>query len=321
MSNQARMETVVSDNSRDRVCQASQAARQEVSREIASFARPYDVSAIDDAVRTDGAVILRGVVSPRLRKQFNSEVGRWLELHPEHKVGPQTDSIYGGFQGYQTLRIHSLVSKFPSVCDLMTHPDLLGWAERALAPICSSVLLSVAELIEIRPGQAAQFPHRDSDLWVHLPRGEHSVAVNAIVAMSPFIAENGATRAALGSHWLPSGADPAPETVVAAVMDAGDAFLFRADLIHGGGANSTADERRRGLSLSYQVGWLRTVEAGTLNVPPAAAAALPPKVQDLLGYAWHDAADAGGGVLGLFEEGDPHAVLAGQSAGDDDDDL
>jgi len=276
---------------------------------IPRFGRPFDHAAVDNAVRTCGAAILESVVPPSLRQQFNAEVDAWLADHPGHRVGPQGDSIYGAFQGYDTLRLHALAAKFPSASALIAHPDIVGWARRMLTPVCSSILLSVAELIEIWPGQIPQFQHRDSDLWVHLPRGEHSVAVNAMVAMTRFTAENGGTWVALGSHLLAAGSQPAAGNCVQAVMDPGSALLFRADLIHGGGANCTADERRRALSLSYQVGWLRTVENGILNVPPSLAVSLPPEVQDLLGYATHDAGDAGGGVLGLFEEGDPHEAL------------
>lgn len=66
--------------------------------------------------------------------------------------------------------------------------------------------------------------------------------------------------------------------------------------------------------MSYVVGWLRPVENSVLNVPPSVASGLPPKVQDLLGYAPHDGTADRGGLLGLYENGDPHQVLAAAPA-------
>ena len=91
-------------------------------------------------------------------------------------------------------------------------------------------------------------------------------------------------------------------------MAPGDAVLFRGDLLHGGGENDS-DGRRRALSISYCAGWLRPVENSFLNLPHATAAALPAKVQALIGYAAHDASDKRGGMVGLFENGDPRLAL------------
>ena len=90
--------------------------------------------------------------------------------------------------------------------------------------------------------------------------------------------------------------------------DAGDAVLFRGDILHGGGGNRT-DGPRRGISLSYCAGWLRTVANHQLNVPPAIASGFPERVLALLAYRAHDASAAGGGVLGLYDNGDPAAAL------------
>ncbi|MFE3961124.1 phytanoyl-CoA dioxygenase family protein [Nocardia sp. NPDC059091] len=159
-------------------------------------------------------------------------------------------------------------------------------------------------------GEPAQYPHRDNDSWPHLPPTTDSVLVNAMIALTPFTERNGATHIALGSHaWLPK-QNPTADQLRQAVMSPGDVLLFRGDAIHGGGANRTGDEGRRGLSLSYCVGWLRPVEDSILNVPPGIARTLPPEAQALLGYTAHDAASTGGGMLGLYENGDPRKALS-----------
>jgi ectoine hydroxylase-related dioxygenase (phytanoyl-CoA dioxygenase family) len=138
--------------------------------------------------------------------------------------------------------------------------------------------------------------------------GPNPIVVNAIVDLDHFTLENGATFVAPESWTWERNRQPTNEEMVRAVMKAGDAVLFRADLIHGGGANES-DARRRGISLTYCAGWLRPVENSVLNLPPNIAADLPSKVTRLLGYASHDASSARGGLLGLYEGGDPAKIL------------
>ena len=91
-------------------------------------------------------------------------------------------------------------------------------------------------------------------------------------------------------------------------MEAGDALLFRGDVIHGGGANTT-ESHRRAVSVSYCAGWLRPVENSFLNVSRERAKILPTRVQKLLGYAAYDGKRDGGGLVGLYENGDPRALV------------
>ena len=91
-------------------------------------------------------------------------------------------------------------------------------------------------------------------------------------------------------------------------MEPGDTLLFRGDILHGGGANTT-ETRRRGLSLSFCAGWLRPVENAILNIGPTEAVKLPPRVAGLLGYASYDGTAHRGGMLGLYENGAPERAL------------
>ena len=266
--------------------------------------------AVDAAVLDDGAAIVRGVISPELVAELNADIDDLLTERPGIGLPATGSGLYDSFLGHRTVRLHCLAARFPSAVHLLDDDAIYGWAERLLAPVCASPLLNTGELIEIGPGEPAQFPHRDTDLWLPLPIGGDPYMVNAIVALTPFTADNGATHVTLGSHrWertRPLGGD---ETLQAE-LEPGDAVLFRGDILHGGGANST-DAPRRGISLSYCAGWLRTVENHQLNVPPAIAAGLPERVQALLAYRSHDASAAGGGVLGLYDNGDPAAALMG----------
>jgi hypothetical protein len=273
------------------------------------FAAPYDWSAIDEAVALTGGAVVEGLVEPALRLAFNAQIDAWIAAHPEVGVPRSGSELYDAFLGHRTRRLHGLAAKASAAADLITHPLILSWAQRMLAPVGHQVLLNAGELIDIGPDEPAQLLHRDNDSWPALPRSQHSPLVNAIVAMTDFTTETGATNVAPGSHLWVSGRYPEPQEIALATMEAGDVLLFRGDVIHGGGANVTVDRTRRGVSLSYVTGWLRPVEASLLNVPAEVAATLSAQMQGLLGYDAHDGTAVGGGFLGLFEGGSPRDAL------------
>jgi ectoine hydroxylase-related dioxygenase (phytanoyl-CoA dioxygenase family) len=277
---------------------------------IPRFHPPFEWNAIDAAVQNSGAAIIRDLITPSHTARINAEIDQWLAGHPDAGRPSSGSELYDAFLGHRTVRLHGLCAKFPAAVDLVGHPDIVNWAERMLAPSCASILLNAGELIQIGPSEPAQFLHRDTDSWPHLPLSTDPVLVNAIVALTQFTTANGATNVTIGTHTWAGGHHPAPEELLPAELEPGDALLFRGDIIHGGGANQTGDQHRRGLSLSYCAGWLRPVENSQLNVPPDLASQLPAKVQDLLGYAAHNAVGSGGGLVGLYENGDPHMALA-----------
>ncbi|MDQ7807629.1 phytanoyl-CoA dioxygenase family protein [Amycolatopsis sp. A133] len=270
------------------------------SQTVPRFARPYDTSAIDEAIKKRGAAVLQQAFSPELCDRFVAEVDEYIERNPERRKYA-AESILGGFQGPESVTLHGLVGRIPSAAEMVVQPDVYGAARRALANKTSNTLLTICEYMERRPGQPVQGLHRDTSAWYHLPIGEDAVAITVMGAMSDFTERNGATWVVLDSHGRDD--EPSWDGAIQAVMAKGDALVFRSDLVHAGGANETADESRRLFSLGYQVGWLRQVENTTLSVPPAVAAGLPQEVQDLLGYSPEM-------VLGLFEGGHPRDALA-----------
>jgi ectoine hydroxylase-related dioxygenase (phytanoyl-CoA dioxygenase family) len=69
-------------------------------------------------------------------------------------------------------------------------------------------------------------------------------------------------------------------------MPAGSVLFYTGSVWHGGGANTT-DRPRLGVILEYVVSWLRPQENHLLAVPREVAAALPERLQELLGYNIH----------------------------------
>ena len=282
--------------------------------------RPYDWLAIDAEIEKVGAVVLKALIDAPLVGTLNADADAFLneqksgkpkpgKQKPGTDIGlPATGSeTYDRFLGYQTVRLHGLLEKFPSACELMDNPQVLDWAARSLLPVATEPRLSAAEFIQIQPGEPRQLFHRDSDSWP-LPVGEHPVVVNAIVALTEFSATNGATWVAPGSFEASGDHNYEASDFVQAVMAAGDALLFRGDLLHGAGANES-DASRRAISLSFCAGWLRAVENSALNLKLETLHRLSPKLLAALGFAPYDGSARGNGLLGLYENGDPAALL------------
>ncbi|MDQ1466236.1 MAG: hypothetical protein QOH10_651, partial [Actinomycetota bacterium] len=184
---------------------------------------------------------------------------------------------------------------------------------------CARYQLNLGHLLQRGPGSEEQWLHRDEAVWSDVPRPHPELQLATVIAFVDFTRDNGATRVVPGSHrWpdrqlspaeqmgLPS---PGPEQIAHAEMPAGSAVVYSGGTIHAGGANRTSIPRR-GAHLSYCLGWLRTEENNYLSTPPALAAALPRRAQELLGYAVHDSIPRGGGYLGMVRMQDPVELLA-----------
>ena len=77
--------------------------------------------------------------------------------------------------------------------------------------------------------------------------------IKFLIALSPFTEENGGIRVTPGSNkWEDFRNLGCPEDIISCEMEAVDALLINGKVVHGGGANRTADERRRAVSSSFQ---------------------------------------------------------------------
>jgi ectoine hydroxylase-related dioxygenase (phytanoyl-CoA dioxygenase family) len=150
------------------------------------------------------------------------------------------------------------------------------------------------------------------------PRPRPAISFATIRAVDDFTTENGATEVIRGSHrWgdvaprgvvgsddfsqtmrygrgadsaLALGAeseadlvDATPEPVC---MRAGSVVVFLGTLWHRGGANRS-QAPRLALTHQYREPWTRQQENLTLAIEPEVAAAMPERVQEMLGYGIH----------------------------------
>jgi ectoine hydroxylase-related dioxygenase (phytanoyl-CoA dioxygenase family) len=260
-------------------------------------------------LREHGAVVVEGVLNADLLARFNAELDPLLEqVSPDRSyLNPLIDFFYGK-------RVRQITGLAASSRvfgeEILCHSFYDGICAAILGPNCSSYQLNVAQVMERGPGAEQQILHRDEDVWVHLPRPHPEVELASVIALKDFRAETGATVVAPGSHLWDRQRQPKPEELACAEMPAGSAVVYLGSTIHAGGANTTSDEWRRGMHVSFAVGWLRTEDNNYLSTPLDVARSLPRRSQELLGYAAHDAIAAGGGYLGTVDLLDPIDLIA-----------
>jgi Phytanoyl-CoA dioxygenase (PhyH) len=279
------------------------------SESIPELPKPYDWRMIDELTRTSGAVILKGFLPSGVVDQLNADIDRHLSARDELGAPRSSSEDYNAFQGYGTTRVHGLSDFSDTAAAVIAHDDIVDWAERLLAAKSQSILLNAALLLQVNPGEHHQYLHNDAHSWPELPTESDTLIVNAMYALDDFTEQNGATFIAPGSWSWDKDRHPHKHELTRAYMERGDVLLFRADLIHGAGANRSSD-RRRGLSVTYCAGWLRPVENSFLNVRPARLKDLPKRLLPLLGYGVHDASAKRGGLIGLYNGGDPADFVA-----------
>ena len=276
-----------------------------IPRLVASAPTEHIVAGLSE----HGAVIVEGVLTPDLLRRFNAEIDPILEqVSPDRPyLNPAIDYFYGD-RVRQITGVATRSRVFGE--EILCHPLYAGICDGILGPSCSCYQLNVAQVMDRGPGAEQQILHRDEDVWVHLPRPHPEVQVASVIALVDFSAELGATVVAPGSHRWERGRHPEPGELACAEMPAGSAVVYLGSTIHAGGQNATADRWRRGMHMSFVVGWLRTEDNNYLSTPPDVARTLPRRSQELLGYAAHDAIAAGGGYLGTVDLLDPIVLLA-----------
>ena len=263
---------------------------------------------IHAALEEHGAVIVEGLLDQALLAQLNRDIDPLLaraDPHMNH-LNPVLDAFFGK----RVRHVTGLAGKSRAFTEnVMCHPLLLALCDRVLLPGCASYQLNLGHLMDRGPGAEAQWPHRDEDVWVHCPRPHQELQLATVVALVDFHRGNGATYVVPGSHRWPRDRVATDLETAHAEMPAGSAVIYLGSTIHGGGANNTADEWRRGFHLSYTLGWLRTEENNILAVPPARARELSPLARRLIGYGVHDAIADMGGYLGMLDMRDPAQML------------
>jgi ectoine hydroxylase-related dioxygenase (phytanoyl-CoA dioxygenase family) len=257
---------------------------------------PPDAPATDvaTALRDHGCAVIERLAPAQLCDRVAVELGPWIDRTPSG-----TDE----FSGRTTRRTGALLARSPSSVELIAHPLVLDVVDGVLDTTRTNFQLHLTQAISIGPGSPAQQLHRDQWCFAFHPfPTDLDVEVSTIWALSEFTTDNGATRVVPDSHRS-TGMPYTDADAVPAVMDRGSVVLYTGNTVHGGGANHSEHERL-GVNVDYALGWLRQEENQYLSVPREVAAALPERVQRLMGYA------LGAYALGYVDDTrDPICVL------------
>ena len=224
----------------------------------------------------NGYCIIPQAVDPAVLTALEADLG------PAFAATPMCEGV---FYGHRTRRFGALLRRSPHAEALVRHERIIAVAQRLLLPWCERIALNLTQAVEIHPGAPPQLPHRDQDMWAG-PKGTLEYLVNVMWPLTPFACQNGGTRLWPGSHIDLDLSDLAEQEAIVPEVVPGDALLFLGSTLHGGGGNR-ATFPRRGVIVSYCLGWLKPFELQWLVYPPAIARHFSPELAALVGYAQH----------------------------------
>ncbi len=229
---------------------------------------------IHEILDRDAALIIDDLADVELIDRITAEMAPFIEATP---------SGSDDFSGRNTKRTGALITRSPASHELIQHATILDVTARLLHR-AQSYQIHLTQVISIGPDSPGQSIHRDQ--WAfdffEFP-SDYDVQCNTIWALTDFTEANGATRLMPASQHLPDSFEHTIAETVPAEMTKGSCLLYTGKVYHGGGANASA-ETRRGLNITYNVGWLRQEENQYLSVPHDVAATLPDDLLRLMGY-------------------------------------
>ena len=256
-----------------------------------NFHKSDGVRPVLDALALDGGVIVHDMIPPDTLGAFRDDMIRHAA---GHRVGTLAEQkSVQKFWGATTKRFTRLAHRSPAFIEILTDPFYLALADAILLPNAPDYWMNTGQMMIIGPGEKSQILHRDAGNWPMMNRPTAAeVTLSCMFAITDFTAELGATRVVPGSHlWPDYDVQATPEQVTQAVMPAGSGMVYTGRVIHGAGANATADQWRFGLHLSYVCGWLTPEEAAPLGLSREQAQLLSPVAQRLLGWRSSRAAE------------------------------
>ncbi|KEY67100.1 hypothetical protein S7711_07075 [Stachybotrys chartarum IBT 7711] len=262
--------------------------------------------ALIDQVNENGYAVLHNAFS---QSEINEAKDEILRLSGQQQADQKSraGASEGGrgrntFEGINTERIYALANKSRVFDKFALHPDVLALNDHFLE---RGYLLNSFQSINIKPGEKPQTLHFDdgyitvprphtpfgavrqslllSQPAYSCPRATHTSWQAIMVAVDPYTSTNGATVIVPRSHtW---GADRLPDRseAVPVVMPAGSMFYFLSTLWHGGGAN-TSSQDRVALTVQYCQPWIRQLENQMMAVEWDKLDDMPPRLVDMLGY-------------------------------------
>jgi len=246
-----------------------------------------------ETLEEDGYCILENVIEDDLIKEVRESVVR---LETELDVQPRGNRA----EGYATKRMYNLLAKDRTFWKLPVHENVLPFPEYLLDDEC---ILSGTTCMNIGPGEVHQGLHSDDGL-VSVKRPRIPFMVTTIWAFTDFTDENGATRIVPGSHKFDHEPRKGQQIEhIPAEMKAGSVLVVNGGTWHCGGANTSKDEWRLGISVQYCQGYLRQQQNQYYSLAPNDVREMPQRLAALCGFSLYK------GIMGHVDGASPGRFL------------
>lgn len=254
----------------------------------------------------DGGMVIEGMFPPELIGAIRQAADRRARLVAPGSATQGLGEDGAAFVGTNTIRFSSLGKLTPAYFEMLDNELFEAIADAVLLPACGSYWVNTAQVMYIGPGEPAQVLHRDGNNWWEFVSrtwpNSPEVTISAMIGLDEVTEEVGATRVVPGSHrWAELSRFEDDLETVPAELGPGDALVYSGQVLHGGGANETADRTRRAMHLSFVAGWLTPEESNAIDYTTEELASQSPRVQRLLGHRSYDPRPHRGGGLWLKE--------------------
>ena len=250
-------------------------------------------------VEVNGYCIVENAIEPELLTEIRETVAR---VEEGLNVQPKGNRI----EGFATKRMYNLLGKDRSFWKLPIHPNVLPFPQRLMEP---GAILSGTTCMHIGPGEVHQGLHSDDGLvdQIDVPRPRAPFMVTTIWAFTDFTEANGATRLVPGSHLFDHEPQPGekPEHIAAA-MPAGSVLIVNGGTWHCGGANSSENDWRLGISVQYCRGWMRQQQNQYYSLSPEDVRDMPEELAALCGFSLYR------GIMGHVDGASPGRYLGAE---------
>ncbi len=252
-------------------------------------------AAISDHLRQWGYAIVDDVADADILARLEREATPYI-----HGSATGRDE----YDGRHTRRTGMLIARCPAARELIMHPTVVDTVRAFLSHV-TAVQLHLTQIISIEPGETQQKLHRDQMAFDFFAfPADYHVQCNTMWALTDFTAENGATHIAPGTSAMTDEAAALVATAQAE-MRRGSVLFYDGKVLHGGGANRSSGVRR-GVNITYAVGWVRQEENQFLATPPEIARTLDDDLLKMMGY------QQGAFALGYVgDQQDPLSLLRG----------
>jgi ectoine hydroxylase-related dioxygenase (phytanoyl-CoA dioxygenase family) len=237
------------------------------------FPPNVDVARVAAHLRTYGYAIIDDLAEVALLDRLDREAADYI-----------ANSAHGRdiYDGRHTRRTGSLIARCPASRELVMNQTVVGVVRNFLDHV-TAVQLHLTQMISIEPGETAQKLHRDQMAFDFYPfPPDYHVQCNTMWALTDFTIDNGATHVVPGSSEVTDAAVASlPE--YQAEMRRGSVLFYDGKVMHGGGANRSSTTRR-GVNITYAVGWVRQEENQYLACPSEIATTLDDELLRMMGY-------------------------------------